>query len=80
MQVMQAVPGSAAGQARIEEIQAPLQDDPEHPRLVQPPEESEHLEAQQRTPTDEPTALIATGENRHALDSDALRQARHMRA
>jgi hypothetical protein len=75
MRTIQAVPGSEAYQARIDEIQATLRDYQENPRVVQSPEELEELEQAIRNLTEELAALVAGKQIQHSLDCEPMQEA-----
>jgi hypothetical protein len=75
MKAIQAVPGSEAYQARIDEIQATLRDYQENPRVVQSPEALEELEQAIRTLTEELAALVTGQQIQHSLDCEPMQEA-----
>ncbi len=75
MKGIQAVAGSEAYQARLDEIQENLRDYQANPRLVQSPEELEELEQAIRELTEELAALVTGRQIQHSLDSEQLQEA-----
>ncbi len=75
MKEIQAVPGSEAYQARIDEIQDTLRDYLENPRSAQSPEELEQLEQEIGDLTEALRALITGRQIQHSLDSEPMQEA-----
>jgi len=75
MKEIQAVPGSEDYQARIDELQAQLRDYQKNPRLVQSPEELEHLEQEIRELAERLATLITGRQIQHSLDCEELQEA-----